>query len=60
MAERRSSDGVPTFFIITPYQRLLVCLSSKGLILAEMASRARKIRDRTVPMGQSIATEISS
>jgi hypothetical protein len=31
-----------------------------GLTLPDMVSRARKIRDRTVPMGQFIASEISS
>ena len=45
---------------VTPYQRLPDCLSSKGLTRCEMASRARKIRERTVPMGQSMAAAISS
>jgi hypothetical protein len=31
-----------------------------GLTTASIASRARKIRDRTVPIGQSIASAISS
>jgi hypothetical protein len=34
--------------------------SSKGLTRADIASRARKIRDRTVPMGQFMAAAISS
>jgi hypothetical protein len=38
----------------SPYQRLPVCDSSKGFTLTEIASRARKIRERTVPMGQFI------
>jgi hypothetical protein len=42
------------------YQRLPAWLSSSGLTLADMASRARKIRERTVPMGQFMTTEISS
>jgi hypothetical protein len=42
------------------YQRLPLWFSSKGLTFWEIASRALKIRDRTVPMGQSMASEISS
>ena len=42
------------------YQRLPDWLSSKGLTLAEIASRARKIRDRTVPIGQFMTSAISS
>lgn len=34
--------------------------SSNGLIRSEMASRALKIRDRTVPIGQFMASDISS
>ena len=33
---------------------------TSGRILSSIASRARKIRDRTVPTGQSIAAAISS
>ncbi len=42
------------------YQRLPDWFSSMGLTLAEIASRARKIRERTVPIGQFITSAISS
>jgi len=48
------------FIHLLTYQRLPDWLSSSGLTLAEMASRARKIRERTVPMGQSMTSAISS
>ena len=47
-------------FISVPHHRLPDWFSSRGRTFAEMASRARKIRDRTVPMGQSMAVAISS
>jgi hypothetical protein len=44
-----------------PYQRLLPTgMSSKGRNLSAMTSRARKMRLRTVPMGQAMMSEISS
>ena len=42
------------------HHRLPLWRSSKGLTLAEIASRARKIRERTVPIGQFMAAAISS
>ena len=48
------------FIHLLTYQRLPDWLSSKGLTLAEIASRARKIRDRTVPIGQLMTSAISS
>jgi hypothetical protein len=48
------------FIHLLTYQRLPDWLSSSGLTLAEMASRARKIRERTVPIGQSMTSAISS
>ena len=48
------------FLPIHLYQRLPVWWLSKGLTLAEIASRARKIRERTVPIGQFITAAISS
>ena len=45
---------------LPPHQRLPDWLSSMGLIRAEIASRARKIRERTVPMGQAMAWAMSS
>ena len=42
------------------YQRLPPCLSSMGLMRADMASLARKIRDLTVPIGQAIVDAMSS
>ncbi len=42
------------------YQRLPVWRSSIGLTRAEIASRARKMRERTVPIGQAMACAISS
>ena len=44
----------------TSYQRLPVCLSNRGFTLADMASRARNIRERTVPIGQAMVKAISS
>ena len=44
----------------THYQRLPDWFSSKGLILEEIASRALKMRERTVPIGQFMTSEISS
>lgn len=49
-----------SFHLLVPHQRFPDCRSSKGLTLAEMASRARNIRERTVPIGQSMASAISS
>ena len=43
-----------------PHQRLPDWFSSRGLTFAEIASRARKIRERTVPIGQFITSAISS
>jgi len=48
------------FIHLLTYQRLPDWLSSSGLTLAEMASRARNMRERTVPMGQSMTSAISS
>ena len=42
------------------YQRLPPCLSSMGLMRADMASLALKIRDLTVPIGQAIVDAMSS
>lgn len=42
------------------YQRLSEATSSKGRNFAATASRARKIRERTVPIGQFIMVAISS
>ena len=42
------------------YQRLSGAISSKGRSFAATASRARKIRERTVPIGQSMIFAISS
>jgi radical SAM superfamily enzyme len=42
------------------YQRLPLWFSSKGLTFCEIASRALKIRERTVPIGQFMASDISS
>lgn len=42
------------------YQRSPSRVSKRGLRREAMASRARKMRDRTVPMGQFITSEISS
>ncbi len=42
------------------HHRLPDWFSSNGRTRADIASRARKIRDRTVPMGHSIAVAISS
>ena len=42
------------------YQRLPVWFSSKGLTFCEIASRALKMRERTVPIGQLMTAEISS
>ena len=42
------------------YHRLPDWFSSNGLTLAETASRARKMRERTVPIGQFMVAAISS
>lgn len=42
------------------YQRLSGATSSRGRSLLATASRARKMRERTVPMGQSMIRAISS
>ncbi len=42
------------------HQRRSGAMSSKGRNFPETASRARKIRERTVPMGQSMMPAISS
>ena len=42
------------------YQRLPPCLSNMGLMRADMASLALKIRDLTVPIGQAIVDAMSS
>lgn len=55
-----SVEEVSVICAIPSYQRLPVCLSNRGFTLAEMASRARKIRDRTVPIGQAMVKAISS
>ena len=44
----------------TFYQRLPDWFSSMGLTFADIASRARKILERTVPIGQFITSAISS
>ncbi len=47
-------------FCIHGYQRLSEAVSSKGRSFSATASRARKIRERTVPIGQSMIPAISS
>ena len=47
-------------FIIHAYQRLSGAISSNGRNFAATASLARKIRDRTVPIGQFMMPAISS
>lgn len=47
-------------FIIHAYQRLSGAVSSKGRNLLATASRARKMRERTVPIGQFMISAISS
>jgi hypothetical protein len=54
------SSLIPSFTSRLAYQRLPDWLSSRGLTFAEMASRARKIRERTVPIGQFMTSAISS
>lgn len=48
------------FFISAGYHRLPSAVPSKGRNFSAIASRARKIRERTVPIGHSIASAISS
>lgn len=52
------ADG--TGLMIHDYQRRSGAISSKGRNFAATASRARKMRERTVPIGQSIMLAISS
>ena len=66
-ARAETSSWVCILFITSPrrialalHQRLPDWFSSMGLTLAEIASRARKIRERTVPIGQFITSAISS
>jgi len=47
-------------FAVHGYHRRSGAVSSKGRSFAATASRARKIRERTVPMGQSMMPAISS
>ena len=49
-----------SFIFRHDYQRRSGAISSKGRNLAATASRALKIRERTVPIGQSIMLAISS
>lgn len=64
-------DGLPTLqppndgedsvrFPVRAHQRRSGAMSSRGRSLAATASRARKIRERTVPIGQSMMLAISS
>lgn len=54
-------DGLNSVLFGThAYQRLSEAVSSKGRSFPATASRARKIRERTVPMGQSMMPAISS
>ena len=50
----------PAAVRLQPYQRVPSRVSSKGRSRAAMASRARKMRERTVPMGQFMTSAISS
>ncbi len=43
-----------------PHGQITRLTQSSGLTLAEIASRARKIRERTVPIGQFMTSAISS
>ena len=61
------TDGVVVLMVLGhlfantgAYQRLPPCLSSMGLMRADMASLALKIRDLTVPIGQAIVDAMSS
>lgn len=55
--DHRMSDVV---FFLHIHQRLSGAVSSKGRNLPATASRARKMRERTVPIGQFMTPAISS
>lgn len=61
IAIHRANDGADsTHFLTHAYQRRSGAVSSNGRSFAATASRARKIRERTVPIGQSMMAAISS
>lgn len=49
-----------SFTYLNVYKNRPKIYSISGWIFLSIASRARKIRERTVPIGQSIASAISS
>ena len=60
-AVQRTDDGVDDAGpFVHCHQRRSGAISSSGRSLAATASRARKMRERTVPIGQSIMAAISS
>lgn len=60
-AFQRADDALDRAgFALHAYHRRSGAVSSKGRSFAATASRARKIRERTVPMGQSMIPAISS
>lgn len=60
-AVHRTNNGADgAHFLIHTYHRRSGAVSSKGRSLAATASRARKMRERTVPIGQSMMAAISS
>lgn len=61
IAVYRANNGADsTHLLIHAYHRRSGAVSSKGRSLAATASRARKMRERTVPIGQSMIAAISS
>src|SRR5690606_10644438 len=60
----RVGDDLQGFVVVDGSHRAtrsdLLSLSSKGFISWSIASRARKMRERTVPIGQSMRWAISS
>ena len=60
-AVKRTDDGADDAgSFVHRHQRRSGAMSSSGRSLAATASRARKMRERTVPIGQSIMAAISS
>src|SRR6185369_1053653 len=61
IAVYRANNGADSaHLLIHIYHRRSGAVSSKGRSLAATASRARKMRERTVPIGQSMMAAISS